>query len=244
MPILKHTNSCGLATRPSVFEAYTDALAGDPISAFGGILITNQKLDLATAEAIDKQFYEVLIAPEYDDEALDLLTKKKNRRILKRVQDNVSAIKVKTLLGGIVAQAADLKMESAEDLEVITDKAPTTDEIEQLLFANKVVKHLKSNTIVLVKDHQLVGMGCGQTSRVDACIQAIDKAKRLGFDLKGAVMASDAFFPFPDCVELAQKEGITAVIQPGGSINDKLSIEFCDQHDMAMVKTGTRHFKH
>lgn len=242
--ILKHTNTCGIATRPTVFQAYQDALAGDPISAFGGILITNQPLDLETARLIDQQFYEVLIAPEFSESALELLRKKKNRRLLKRKQDNVSHIKIKTLLGGVIAQEADLKMESVEDLKVITQQSPTDDEVRQLLFANKIVKHLKSNTIVLVKNHQLIGMGCGQTSRVDACKQAIDKARRLGFDLKGAVMASDAFFPFPDCVSLAHDEGITAVIQPGGSIKDNLSIDFCDQHGMSMVLTGTRHFKH
>ncbi len=242
--ILKHTNSCGLSIRATVLEAYNDALAGDSVSAFGGILITDARLDLATAIAIDGQFYEVLIAPDFDEDALALLCKKKSRRILKRTRDVISKVKVKTLLGGIVVQAADLKTETNEDLQVITKNTPSEAEIGQLIFANKIVKHLKSNTIVLVKDYQLIGMGCGQTSRVDACKQGIDKAKRMGFDVAGAVMASDAFFPFPDCVALAHDNGIRAVIQPGGSINDKLSIEFCNQHDMTMVATGTRHFKH
>ncbi len=242
--ILKHTNTCGIATRPTVLEAYKAALAGDPVSAFGGILITNKKIDLATAQEIDQQFYEVLIASDFDMDALDMLKKKKNRRLLKRTADEAPTVKIKTLLGGVIAQDADQKVETIDDLKVITKVAPTATELDQLLFANKIVKHLKSNTIVLVKDNQLIGMGCGQTSRVDACKQAIDKAKRMGFDVKGAVMASDAFFPFPDCVEIAHKDGVTSVIQPGGSIKDNLSIEFCDKHGLSMVMTGTRHFKH
>ncbi len=242
--ILKHTNTCGIATRGTLLESYHAALAGDPVSAFGGILMANHPIDLATAQEIDKQFYEVLIAPDFDTDALELLSKKKNRRLLKRTSDHAPTTKIKTLLGGVVAQSSDHKVESEEDLEVITKVQPTPDEISQLLFANKVVKHLKSNTIVLVKNNQLIGMGCGQTSRVDACKQAIDKAKRMGFDVNGAVMASDAFFPFPDCVEIAHGEGVRAVIQPGGSIKDNLSVTFCDDNHMAMVMTGTRHFKH
>lgn len=242
--ILKHTNSCGIAIRETVVAAYEAALAGDPISAFGGILICNQPIDLATAELIDKQFYEVLIAPDFNEDAFAHLSKKKKRILLKRTNDLVQRSKVKTLLGGTIVQHTDLKIESEEDLKVATEKAPTKDEVAQLLFANKVAKHLKSNTIVIAKGNQLVGMGCGQTSRVDACKQAIDKAKRLGFDLKGSVMASDAFFPFPDCVEIAHGEGIVSVIQPGGSINDKLSIAFCNDNGMSMLMTGARHFKH
>lgn len=242
--ILKHTNTCGIATRGTLLDAYKAALAGDPVSAFGGILITNGTMDLATAQEIDKQFYEVLIAPDFDQDALDLLSKKKNRRLLKRTQDLAPSTKIKTILGGVIAQDSDLKTESAEDLDVVTKIAPSTEQVDQLLFANKIVKHLKSNTIVLVKDNQLIGMGCGQTSRVDACKQAIDKAKRMGFSVEGSVMASDAFFPFPDCVEIAHGEGVKAVIQPGGSIKDNLSIEYCDKHDIAMVLTGIRHFKH
>jgi len=242
--ILKHTNSCGIATRSTTLDAYLAALAGDPVSAFGGILICNSAIDLATAEKINEQFYEVLIAPSFDDDAFELLSKKKKRVLLKRTADQGQSKKIKTLLGGIIVQDADLKMETAEHLTTVTTKQPTAGEIEQLLFANKIVKHLKSNVIVLAKDNQLIGMGCGQTSRVDACKQAIDKAKRMGFSVEGCVMASDAFFPFPDCVEIARQEGVQAVIQPGGSINDKLSIAYCDDNDMTMVTTGVRHFKH
>ena len=242
--ILKHTNTCGVATRGTLLEAYQAALAGDPISAFGGILISNAPIDLVTAQEIDKQFYEVLIAPDFEEDALGLLRKKKNRRLLKRTAGLPPKVKIKTILGGIIAQDTDHKMEVSDDLEVVTKVKPSSSQIDQLLFANKIVKHLKSNTIVLVKDHQLIGMGCGQTSRVDACKQAIDKAKRMGFTVEGAVMASDAFFPFPDCVEIAHGEGVSAVIQPGGSIKDNLSIEFCDAHEVAMVMTGVRHFKH
>ena len=242
--ILKHTNSCGLATRDTMLEAYQAALAGDPISAFGGILITNGVIDLATAEIIDQQFYEVLIAKDFDADALALLKKKKNRVLLKRNAMTPQKTKVKTLLGGYIRQNADLKIEHSADLEVKTKKAPSDHEQKQLLFANKLAKHLKSNTIVLANNNQLLGMGCGQTSRVDACKQAIDKAIRMGFSLEGAVMASDAFFPFPDCVEIAHKAGIKSVIQPGGSRNDQLSIDYCDEHDISMVYTGIRHFKH
>ena len=242
--ILKHTNSCGLATRDTMLAAYQAALAGDPISAFGGILITNGVIDLATAETIDQQFYEVLIAKDFDADALALLKKKKNRVLLKRNAMTPQKTKVKTLLGGYIRQNADLKIEHSADLEVKTKKAPSDHEQKQLLFANKLAKHLKSNTIVLANNNQLLGMGCGQTSRVDACKQAIDKAIRMGFSLEGAVMASDAFFPFPDCVEIAHKAGIKSVIQPGGSRNDQLSIDYCDEHDISMVYTGIRHFKH
>jgi len=242
--ILKHTNTCGIATRDQLNTAYAAALAGDPISAFGGILIANAPIDLETAQEIDKQFYEVLIAPDFNPDALALLSKKKNRRLLKRPVDHPSEVKIKTILGGVIAQDTDLKMETKTDLEVVTKSQPSAEQIDQLLFANKIVKHLKSNTIVLVKDNQMIGMGCGQTSRVDACKQAIDKAKRMGFNVEDAVMASDAFFPFPDCVEIAHGEGVKAVIQPGGSIKDNLSIEFCDNHSVAMVMTGIRHFKH
>jgi phosphoribosylaminoimidazolecarboxamide formyltransferase/IMP cyclohydrolase len=242
--ILKHTNSCGVATRGSCYEVYLAALAGDPVSAFGGILICNSPIDLKTAEEINKQFYEVLIAPVFNQDAVDLLMKKKNRVLLKQKHQPSQKRRLKSLLSGVLVQDADLKIENKEDLSSVTKRQPSEAEIDQLLFASKVVKHLKSNTIVLVKDNQLIGMGCGQTSRVDACIQAIDKAKRMGFDPGGAVMASDAFFPFPDCVELAWEAGITAVIQPGGSKNDHMSVDFCDEKNMAMVCTGVRHFKH
>ncbi len=242
--ILKHTNSCGIASRDSVLEAFNAALAGDPVSAFGGILISNAPIDLPTATEINKLFYEVLIAPDFEPSALELLAKKKRRILLRRIADKSQHMKIKSLLGGVIAQESDLKTEGKEDFVTVTKRKPTEEEKDQLVFANKVVKHLKSNVIVLVKDDQLIGMGCGQTSRVDACKQAIDKARRMGFDLEGAVMASDAFFPFPDCVELAHDVKVQCVIQPGGSINDKLSIAYCDDHQMVMVTTGIRHFKH
>lgn len=242
--ILKHTNACGVATRSTVLQAWTDALAADNISAFGGILICNKEIDLATAEEINKLFYEVLIAPSFAAEALALLSAKKKRILLQIKEFSVQARSFKSLLNGVIEQDTDLKMETAADLEVVTQKAPTDAEIADLIFANKCVKHLKSNTIVLARGSQLLSMGCGQTSRVDALKQAIDKAGRFGFELAGAVMASDAFFPFPDCVEIAHQAGVSAVIQPGGSIKDQDSIDFCDQHGMAMVKTGVRHFKH
>jgi phosphoribosylaminoimidazolecarboxamide formyltransferase/IMP cyclohydrolase len=242
--VLKHTNSCGLATRGTVLEAWTAALAGDPISAFGGILISNTTIDLATAEEIDKIFYEVLIAPDFSEDAMALLTKKK-KRVLLKIKDYYRSPKTfKSLLNGVIEQDMDLNMESVDDFKVVTKVAPTAAQTSDLIFANKCAKHLKSNTIALVKDQQLVGMGCGQTSRVDALKQAIVKARHFGLPLEGAVMASDAFFPFPDCVEIADEAGIKAVVQPGGSIKDQLSVDYCDAHEMAMVMTGTRHFKH
>ncbi len=242
--ILKHTNACGVAVRPALLEAWHAALAGDNVSAFGGILICNRKLDLATAEEINKLFYEVLIAPDYEAAALDLLLQKKKRIVLKIKDFFVQNKTFKSLLNGVIEQDADLKTEVKADLKVVTKAVPSNKEIEDLLFANKCVKHLKSNTIVLAKNNQLIGMGCGQTSRVDALNQAIKKAGQFGFDTKGAVMASDAFFPFPDCVEIAHNAGIDTVIQPGGSIKDQLSVDFCDEHSMSMTMTGVRHFKH
>jgi phosphoribosylaminoimidazolecarboxamide formyltransferase / IMP cyclohydrolase len=242
--ILKHTNACGVAVRPDVSAAWKAALAGDPVSAFGGILICNSTIDMVTAEEIDKIFYEVLIAPDYDANALELLLKKKNRIVLKIKNFHVQKSAFKSLLNGVIWQDADLKTENQADLKVVTKAAPSEVEIDDLLFANKCVKHLKSNTIVLVKNRQLIGMGCGQTSRVDAMHQAVIKAAHFGFDTRGAVMASDAFFPFPDCVEIAHGAGIRSVIQPGGSVKDQLSIDFCDKHAMSMVMTGIRHFKH
>jgi len=242
--ILKHNNACGIASRSTVLEAWNDALAGDPVSAFGGILITNGSIDKETAEEINKIFFEVIIAPEYDNEALDILKQKKNRIILIRKESETSAIQFRSLLNGVLVQDKDLSIQVAADLEVITTKSPTSQEVEDLLFANKIVKNSKSNAITLVKNKQLCASGIGQTSRVDSLRQAIEKAKSFDFDLKGAVMASDAFFPFPDCVEIADKAGIVAVIQPGGSVNDKLSVDYCNEHGLAMVKTGVRHFKH
>jgi phosphoribosylaminoimidazolecarboxamide formyltransferase/IMP cyclohydrolase len=242
--ILKHTNACGVAVRSTLAEAWKDALAGDPVSAFGGILIANRSIDKATAEAIDQIFYEVLIAPDFDADALELLSKKKKRILLRIKTWEATPHTFKSLLNGVIQQDADLKTEKAADLTTVTKKEPTAAEVSDLLFANICAKHLKSNTIVLARGNQLLGMGCGQTSRVDALKQAITKAKAFGFDLEGAVMASDAFFPFPDCVEIAHEAGIRAVIQPGGSIRDQDSIDFCNAHDMSMVTTGTRHFRH
>ncbi len=242
--VLKHTNACGVATRATVAEAWKAALAADPVSAFGGVLITNATLDETAATEIDKLFFEVLIAPGFTPEALQILMKKKNRILLKQKQFHFPTKQFKSLLNGVIAQDFDNKTESAEELKTITKRTPTAEQIQDLLFANKVAKHLKSNTIVLAKGQQLLAMGCGQTSRVDALQQAIHKAASFGFDLNGAVMASDAFFPFPDCVEIADKAGISAVIHPGGSIKDQDSIDYCDAHNMAMVLTGIRHFKH
>lgn len=242
--ILKHTNACGVATRENIHQAWVDALAGDNVSAFGGILIANQTVDLKTATAIDQIFYEVLIAPGFTEEAKERLLKKSKRIILK-IKDFYRNDKTfKTLLNGVVEQDMDLKMETEADFKIATNESPTVAEIDDLLFANKCAKHLKSNTIVLAKNRQLIGMGCGQTSRVDALRQAIAKARHFGFDTTGAVMASDAFFPFPDCVEIAHEAGVTAVIQPGGSIKDQLSVDFCNEKGMPMVMTGARHFKH
>ena len=242
--ILKHNNACGLATRPSVLEAWTDALAGDPVSAFGGVLITNAVVDKAAAEEITKIFFEVIIAPDYDVDALEILGQKKNRIILVRKPCELPKKQFRSLLNGVLAQERDLKVETPEDLKTVTEKEPTAQEVEDMLFANKIVKNSKSNAIVLARGKQLLASGVGQTSRVDALKQAIEKAKNFGFDLHGAVMASDAFFPFPDCVEIAGNEGITAVIQPGGSIKDQLSFDYCNEHGIAMVITGFRHFKH
>jgi phosphoribosylaminoimidazolecarboxamide formyltransferase / IMP cyclohydrolase len=242
--ILKHNNACGVATRKTIKEAYEAALAGDPVSAFGGILIANTKIDEATATIMNDLFCEVVIAPEYDKKAIEILMSKKNRIILQQKIFDFPNKQFRTILNGVLQQDKDIKKEIAADLKQVTRKAVSTDEIEDLLFANKLVKHTKSNTIVLVKNKQLLASGTGQTSRVDALNQAIHKAKTFHFDLKGAVMASDAFFPFPDCVEIAHNEGIDTVIQPGGSIKDDLSVAYCDANGMAMVMTGVRHFKH
>lgn len=242
--VIKHTNACGVATRPTILEAWKAAFAADTVSAFGGILATNGTVDEATATAISEIFFEVLIAPDYTEGALKVLTAKKNRIILKQKQAVQQGRQFKNLLNGVIEQDCDFKTETEADLKVVTTLAPTVTQIKDLLFACKCAKNLKSNTIVLAKDGQLLSMGCGQTSRVDALQQAIDKAGRFGFDLKGAVMASDAFFPFPDCVEIADKAGIAAVIHPGGSIKDQDSIDYCNAHNMAMVATGFRHFKH
>ncbi|GAB5416910.1 MAG: bifunctional phosphoribosylaminoimidazolecarboxamide formyltransferase/IMP cyclohydrolase [Crocinitomicaceae bacterium] len=242
--ILKHNNACGLATRSTIKQAYVDALAGDPVSAFGGILISNTKIDVDTATEINMLFCEVVIAPSYDADALEVLKEKKNRIILIQKEVALPSRQFRSLLNGVLEQDKDLITENATHLEPKTNKQPTASEVDDLLFANKLVKHTKSNTIVLAKDGQLLASGTGQTSRVDALRQAIQKANAFEFDLNGAVMASDAFFPFPDCVEIAKEAGISAVIQPGGSIKDQLSIDFCNENEMAMVFTGNRHFKH
>ena len=242
--ILKHNNACGLAQRDTLHQAYVDALAGDPVSAFGGVLICNTEIDLKTAEEIHKLFCEVVIAPSFSVEALELLKGKKNRILLIQKLTELPKNSVRTCLNGYLVQDKDGITDSEEILETATTLSPTEKEIEDLLFASKLCKHTKSNTIVLAKNKQLCASGTGQTSRVDALNQAIHKANSFDFDLNGAVMASDAFFPFPDCVEIAQNAGITAVIQPGGSIKDQLSIDYCNENKVAMVFTKTRHFKH
>ncbi|KAA2219728.1 bifunctional phosphoribosylaminoimidazolecarboxamide formyltransferase/IMP cyclohydrolase [Maribacter flavus] len=242
--ILKHNNACGLAQRETLHQAYIDALAGDPVSAFGGVLISNQKIDKDTAEEIHELFCEVVIAPGYVEDALEILKGKKNRIILVQNEVGMPEMQVRTCLNGILLQEKDHKTDTVSDLTNATHSKPSERELEDLLFASKICKHTKSNTIVLAKNKQLCASGTGQTSRVDALNQAIHKANSFNFDLKGAVMASDAFFPFPDCVEIADKAGITSVIQPGGSIKDQLSIDYCNQNGISMVMTGTRHFKH
>ncbi|MFW6043754.1 MAG: bifunctional phosphoribosylaminoimidazolecarboxamide formyltransferase/IMP cyclohydrolase PurH, partial [Marinilabiliaceae bacterium] len=244
MAVLKHNNACGLASRDNLLDAWNDALAGDPVSAFGGIIITNKPLTADVAGEINKIFFEVIIAPQYDKEALDILKQKKNRIILILKPAELSGYNTRTLLNGILEQEKDLKKETREDLKTATKKEPTDAETEDLLFANIIVKHSKSNAIVLAKNKQLIGSGMGQTSRIDALKQAIAKARSFDFDVNGAVMASDAFFPFADSVEIAHEAGVSSVIQPGGSVRDKDSVEFCDAHEMSMVFTGIRHFKH
>ncbi|MBF4514893.1 bifunctional phosphoribosylaminoimidazolecarboxamide formyltransferase/IMP cyclohydrolase [Flavobacterium sp. ANB] len=242
--ILKHNNACGLASRKTISEAYLAALACDPTSAFGGVLIANTKIDLATAQEINKLFCEVVIAPSYDDDAIEVLQEKKNRIILVQNEVELPSRQVRTCLNGLLIQDRNNITDNKEHLKTVTITEPTAQEIEDLIFASKICKNTKSNTIVFAKNGTLISSGTGQTSRVDALVQAVDKAKAFGFDLTGASMASDAFFPFPDCVELAKKVGITAVIQPGGSIKDELSINYCNENNVAMVFTGTRHFKH
>ncbi|NQX54383.1 bifunctional phosphoribosylaminoimidazolecarboxamide formyltransferase/IMP cyclohydrolase [Pedobacter panaciterrae] len=242
--ILKHTNACGVASRTNLLDAWNVALACDPVSAFGGVLIANREIDLATATEINKLFFEVLIAPSYQPEAVELFRAKKNRVILQRNDVELSKKQFKTLLNGVIEQDKDLVIEGPDQMTAVTEKAPTAQELIDLHFANKIVKHTKSNTIVFVKNDQLLSSGVGQTSRVDALKQAIVKAEAFGFDLKGSVMASDAFFPFPDCVEIAAEAGITAVLQPGGSIKDADSVNMANEKGITMVTTGIRHFKH
>ena len=242
--ILKHNNACGLASSDVLLDAWKKALAGDPVSAFGGIVVTNRTVDPETAVEIDTLFYEVLIAPDFDPEALELLTKKKNRILLRQKGNGMLKQQFRSLLNGVVVQDRDLAVETAQDMKTVTIAQPSTNELADLAFANIIVKHSKSNAIVLAKDKQLIASGVGQTSRVDALQHAIEKAKTFGFDLKEAVMASDAFFPFPDCVRLAADAGIRAIVQPGGSVRDNESIDCCNQRQISMVFTGIRHFKH
>lgn len=242
--ILKHNNACGIASRPILVDAWTAALAADPVSAFGGVLITNAIIDKDAAEEINKIFFEVIIAPDFDLEALEILSQKKNRIILILKNNKLKEKQFRSLLNGVLVQDKDLKTEVTEELKIVTEKAPTAKETEDMLFANKIVKHTKSNAIVLVRDKQMLSSGVGQTSRIDALEHAIEKAGSFGFDLKDAVMASDAFFPFSDCVEIAAKAGISAVIQPGGSIKDQDSVDSCNNNGLSMVFTGYRHFKH
>ncbi len=242
--VLKHNNACGIATRPELSEAWKEAFAGDPVSAFGGILITNTAVDQETAKEINKLFFEVILAPGYEDSALELLKQKKKRIILRKNNYQFPKKQFRSVLNGMAEQDRDLNVESEENFQIVTDNKPTEKQIEDLIFANKVVKHSKSNAIVLVKNKQLLASGIGQTSRVDALKQAIDKAKNFNHNLQNAVMASDAFFPFSDSVEIAREAGIDAIIQPGGSIRDQESIDYCNENEMAMVFTGIRHFKH
>jgi len=242
--ILKHNNACGIAQRKTLLEAYNAALAGDPVSAFGGVLISNKEIDAATAQEVNKLFCEVVIAPSYATDAEKTLKEKKNRILLIQKEVTLPKTQVRSCLNGVLLQDKNQKTDTASDLVLVTNNKPSNIELDDLLFASKICKNTKSNTIVLVKNKQLCASGTGQTSRVDALRQAIEKSTSFHFDLKGAVMASDAFFPFPDCVEIAGNAGITAVIQPGGSIKDQLSIDYCNANNIAMVFTGTRHFKH
>lgn len=242
--ILKHNNACGCASREKLLDAWKAALAGDPVSAFGGILISNKEIDTETAEEINKLFFEVVIAPSFNEKALEILQSKKNRIILQRKQVDMPKAQFRSVLNGVLYQERDLTSEVADELKPATSIQPDASQAEDLLFANKLVKQSKSNTIVLAKNKQLLASGVGETSRVDALKHAIEKAESFGFDLKGAVMSSDAFFPFADCVEIAHGVGVDCVIQPGGSIRDQDSIDYCNDHNMSMVFTGTRHFKH
>lgn len=244
LAILKHNNACGIACRATILEAWTDALAGDPVSAFGGVIIANETIDAKTAEQINGIFFEVLIAPAYTEEAKAIITSKKNRIILERKETAFSKVQVRTALNGFLVQDKDLKSDNAEDYKCVTKAQVNEAQLADLEFAAKLVKNTKSNAIVIAKNKQLIASGTGQTSRVDALNQALVKAAAFKFDVQGAVMASDAFFPFPDCVEIANQAGVTAVVQPGGSIKDQLSIDYCDANNVAMVMTGTRHFKH
>jgi len=242
--IIKHNNACGLASRNSLKQAYLDALAADPLSAYGGVLVTNRAIDIETAQQMNKLFMEICIAPDFSAEAIEILKSKKNRIILKRKEVKGQNLQFRSALNGVMVQDKDTVVEKPQTMISVTSTPLTQEQQKDLAFANKLVKHTKSNAIVLAKNNQLLASGTGQTSRVDALNQAIEKAKHFGFDLKGSVMASDAFFPFPDCVEIAHKAGVVAVVHPGGSINDQKSIDYCQENNMAMALTGFRHFKH
>ena len=242
--VMKHNNACGIASRRKLVDSWKDALSADPVSAFGGVLITNKEINVDTAEEINKIFFEVIISPSYNSEALTILKSKKNRIILTQKNIELPKTQFRTVLNGVLHQDKDLNTDTITDMKTVTKLSPSEEEFSDMVFASKVCKHTKSNTIVFAKNKQLFSSGVGQTSRVDALKQAVVKAKRFNFDLNGAVMASDAFFPFPDCVELANNEGVECVIQPGGSIKDNLSVEYCNNNNMKMVTTGYRHFKH
>jgi len=242
--IFKHNNACGFSVRNNLKLAYLDSLKADPISAFGGVLISNKIIDTETAIEINKLFCEILIAPKYEEEALQILKEKKNRIILIQKESNLPKNVIRSCLNGFLKQERDVLTDKKSDLKYVTKLSPDDKTITDLIFASKICKHTKSNTIVLAKNHQLIASGTGQTSRVDALNQSIAKAKKFGFDLNGSVMASDAFFPFPDCVEIAHKAGIKSIIQPGGSIKDQDSIDYCNKNNLSMVFTGNRHFKH
>ena len=242
--VMKHNNACGIASRSKLVHSWKDALSADPVSAFGGVLITNNEIDLETAKEINKIFFEVIIAPSYKSDALSILKSKKNRIVLAQKNVELNKTQFRTVLNGVLHQDKDLHTDTIDDMKIVTKLSPSKEELSDMVFASKVCKHTKSNTIVFAKNKQLISSGVGQTSRVDALKQAVIKAKNFNFDLNGAVMASDAFFPFPDCVELANNQGVKCVIQPGGSIKDNLSIEYCNNNNMKMVITGYRHFKH
>jgi phosphoribosylaminoimidazolecarboxamide formyltransferase/IMP cyclohydrolase len=242
--ILKHNNACGLATRKNIKQAYIDALSADPVSAFGGVLISNSELDYEVSELINSLFCEVVIAPSFTKESLRILQQKKNRIVLELKEFKLPNKIIRSSLNGFLVQERDMHSDSEKDFKYPTNKKPSEDEIRDLIFASKICKNTKSNTIVLVKNSQLLASGTGQTSRVDALNQAIHKANSFDFNLNNSVMASDAFFPFPDCVEIASKNGIKSVIQPGGSIKDNLSVDYCNNNEISMVFTGVRHFKH
>lgn len=243
--ILKHNNPCGIASRSNILDAYNAALAGDPVSAFGGVMVSNKPIDIQTATEMNKMFFEVCVAPDYDEGILDILFTKKNRIVLKLKSNNFPSKIYKSALNGILEQDRDLHVETAADFKPVTEKlVENQNDIDDLIFANKIVKHSRSNAIVLAKNKQLCASGIGQTSRVDSLRQAIAKAKSFNFDLNGAVLASDAFFPFDDCVTIANEAGIKSIVQPGGSVRDQDSIDACNKFGIAMVFTGYRHFKH